>query len=83
LAGCLDVESSLKASRFIRFCNAFNIPIVTFADVPGYLPGSGQEFKGLIKHGAKLLFSYAEATVPKITFITRKAYGGAYIAMGS
>lgn len=83
LAGCLDIESSTKAARFVRFCNAFNIPIITFVDVPGFLPGSGQEHNGIIRHGAKLLFAYAEATVPKITVITRKAYGGAYDVMAS
>jgi acetyl-CoA carboxylase carboxyltransferase component len=83
LAGCLDINSSDKASRFIRFCDAFNIPLVTFADVPGYLPGTDQEWGGVIRHGAKLLWSYSEATVPKLTVIVRKAYGGAYIAMCS
>jgi len=83
LAGCLDIDASVKAARFIRFCDAFQIPIVTFTDVPGFLPGTAQEFNGIIKHGAKLLFAYAEATVPKITFITRKAYGGAYDVMSS
>ena len=83
LAGVLDVDSSDKAARFIRFCDAFNIPIVTFEDVPGFLPGTQQELSGIIRHGAKLLFAYAEATVPKITVITRKAYGGAYCVMGS
>lgn len=83
LAGVLDVNASDKASRFIRFCDAFNIPLVTFADVPGYLPGVGQEHGGVIRHGAKLLYAYSEATVPKLTVITRKAYGGAYIAMCS
>jgi acetyl-CoA carboxylase carboxyltransferase component len=83
LAGCLDINASDKASRFIRTCDAFNIPIVTFADVPGYLPGTDQEWGGVIRHGAKLLWSYSEATVPKLTVITRKAYGGAYIAMCS
>jgi len=83
LAGCLDISASRKAARFIRFCDAFNIPIVTFVDVPGFLPGSSQEHNGIIKHGAKLLYAYAEATVPKITVITRKAYGGAYIVMNS
>jgi propionyl-CoA carboxylase beta chain len=81
LAGVLDIDSSRKAARFVRFCDAFNIPIVTFVDVPGFLPGTDQEHKGIIKHGAKLLFAYAEATVPKITVITRKAYGGAYDVM--
>jgi methylmalonyl-CoA decarboxylase subunit alpha len=81
LAGCLDINASDKATRFIRFCDAFNIPLLTIADVPGFLPGSHQEWGGIIRHGAKLLWCYAEATVPKITLITRKAYGGAYIAM--
>ena len=83
LAGVLDINSSKKAARFVRFCDAFNIPIVTFVDVPGFLPGTAQEHNGIIKHGAKLLFAYAEATVPKITVITRKAYGGAYDVMAS
>ncbi|WP_303782393.1 acyl-CoA carboxylase subunit beta [Sandarakinorhabdus limnophila] len=83
LAGCLDINASKKAGRFVRFCDAFNIPIVTFVDVPGFLPGVAQEYGGIIKHGAKLLFAYAEATVPKITVITRKAYGGAYDVMAS
>ncbi len=83
LAGCLDINSSIKAGRFIRFCDAFNIPIVSFVDVPGFLPGKDQEYNGIIRNGAKLLYAYAEATVPKITIITRKAYGGAYIVMGS
>ncbi len=83
LAGCLDIDASRKAARFIRFCDAFNIPIVSFVDVPGFLPGTAQEHNGIIKHGAKLLYAYAEATVPKITVITRKAYGGAYIVMSS
>jgi propionyl-CoA carboxylase beta chain len=83
LAGCLDINSSVKAARFVRFCDAFNIPILTFEDVPGFLPGVDQEFGGIIRHGAKLLYAYAEATVPKITIITRKAYGGAYCVMGS
>ena len=83
LAGCLDIESSRKAARFVRFCDCFNIPIVTFVDVPGFLPGTQQEYGGIIKHGAKLLFAYAEATVPKLTVITRKAYGGAYDVMSS
>ncbi len=83
LAGCLDIDASRKAARFIRFCDAFNIPIVTLVDVPGFLPGTNQEYNGIIKHGAKLLYAYAEATVPKITVITRKAYGGAYIVMNS
>ena len=83
LAGCLDINSSKKAARFVRFCDAFEIPIITFVDVPGFLPGTAQELNGIIKHGAKLLFAYAEATVPKITIITRKAYGGAYDVMAS
>ncbi len=83
LAGCLDINASRKGARFVRFCDAFNIPIVTFVDVPGFLPGSDQEHNGIIKHGAKLLYAYGEATVPKITVITRKAYGGAYIVMNS
>jgi len=83
LAGCLDIASSTKAARFVRFCDAFSIPIVTFVDVPGFLPGTVQEYGGIIKHGAKLLFAYAEATVPKVTLITRKAYGGAYDVMAS
>lgn len=83
LAGCLDIRSSIKAARFVRFCDCFNIPILTFVDVPGFLPGTAQEYGGIIKHGAKLLFAYAEATVPKVTVITRKAYGGAYDVMSS
>jgi propionyl-CoA carboxylase beta chain len=83
LAGCLDISSSVKGARFVRFCDAFNIPILTFEDVPGFLPGTDQEFGGIIRQGAKLLYAYAEATVPKITVITRKAYGGAYCVMGS
>ena len=83
LAGCLDINSSRKAARFVRFCDCFNIPLLTFVDVPGFLPGTDQEFNGIIKHGAKLLFAYAEATVPKVTLITRKAYGGAYDVMSS
>jgi propionyl-CoA carboxylase beta chain len=83
LAGCLDIDTSRKAARFVRFCDCFNIPIVTFVDVPGFLPGTAQEYGGIIKHGAKLLFAYAEATVPKVTVITRKAYGGAYDVMSS
>ncbi len=83
LAGVLDINSSIKGARFIRFCDAFNIPIVTFEDVPGFLPGVGQEHGGVIKHGAKLLYAYCEATVPRITFITRKSYGGAYVVMSS
>jgi propionyl-CoA carboxylase beta chain len=83
LAGCLDINSCIKAARFVRTCDAFNIPIVTLEDVPGYLPGTAQEWGGIISHGAKLLYAYGEATVPKITVITRKAYGGAYCVMGS
>ena len=83
LAGVLDIDSSRKSARFVRFCDCFNIPIVTFVDVPGFMPGTKQEYGGLIRHGAKLLFAYAEATVPKITVITRKAYGGAYDVMSS
>jgi propionyl-CoA carboxylase beta chain len=83
LAGVLDINSSVKAARFVRFANAFNIPILTFVDVPGFLPGTAQEYGGIIRHGAKLLFAYAECTVPKITIITRKAYGGAYDVMSS
>jgi propionyl-CoA carboxylase beta chain len=83
LAGVLDINASLKAARFIRFCDCFNIPVVTFVDVPGFLPGVGQEHGGIIKHGAKLLYAYCEATVPKLTVITRKAYGGAYDVMSS
>ena len=83
LAGCLDIDSSRKAARFVRFCDAFEIPILTFVDVPGFLPGTGQEYAGVIKHGAKLLYAYGEATVPKVTVITRKAYGGAYVVMSS
>jgi propionyl-CoA carboxylase beta chain len=83
LAGCLDIDASIKAARFVRFCDCFNIPLVTFVDVPGFLPGTGQELGGIIKHGAKLLFAFAEATVPKVTVITRKAYGGAYDVMSS
>ncbi|RDD61667.1 acyl-CoA carboxylase subunit beta [Ferruginivarius sediminum] len=83
LAGCLDIDSSRKAARFVRFCDCFNIPIVTFVDVPGFLPGTTQEYGGIIKHGAKLLYAFAEATVPKVTVITRKAYGGAYDVMSS
>ena len=83
LAGCLDIKSSIKAARFVRFCDAFNVPVITFVDVPGFMPGTSQEYGGIIKHGAKLLFAYAEATVPKVTVITRKAYGGAYDVMSS
>jgi propionyl-CoA carboxylase beta chain len=83
LAGCLDIDASRKAARFVRFCDAFEIPILTFVDVPGFLPGTAQEYGGIIKHGAKLLFAYGEATVPKVTVITRKTYGGAYVVMAS
>jgi propionyl-CoA carboxylase beta chain len=83
LAGCLDIDASVKAARFVRFCDAFNLPLVVFEDVPGFLPGTGQEYGGIIRHGAKLLYAFAEATVPKVTVITRKAYGGAYCVMAS
>ena len=83
LAGCLDIDASVKGARFVRFCDAFGIPLVTFTDVPGFLPGASQEWGGIIRHGAKLLYAYAEATVPKLTVITRKAYGGAYDVMSS
>ncbi|MEM7198573.1 MAG: carboxyl transferase domain-containing protein, partial [Pseudomonadota bacterium] len=83
LAGCLDINSARKAARFVRFCDAFNVPLVTLVDVPGFLPGVTQELGGIIKHGAKLLYAYAEATVPKVTVILRKAYGGAYDVMAS
>ena len=83
ISGCLDINASVKGARFVRFCDAFNIPIITFVDVPGFLPGTAQEYGGIIRHGAKLLYAYAEATVPKITVITRKAYGGAYDVMSS
>ena len=83
LAGALDIDASVKAARFVRTCDAFNVPLVTFVDVPGFLPGVGQEHGGIIRHGAKLLYAYAEATVPKLTVITRKAYGGAYDVMSS
>ncbi len=83
LAGCLDIDASVKGARFVRFCDAFNVPLVTFEDVPGFLPGTGQEYGGIIRHGAKLLYAFAEATVPKVTVITRKAYGGAYCVMSS
>jgi propionyl-CoA carboxylase beta chain len=83
LAGCLDIDASVKAARFVRFCDAFNLPLVTFEDVPGFLPGTSQEYGGIIRHGAKLLYAFAEATVPKVTVITRKAYGGAYCVMAS
>jgi propionyl-CoA carboxylase beta chain len=83
LAGVLDIDASDKGARFVRFCDAFNIPLITFEDVPGFLPGTAQEFGGIIRHGAKLLYAFAEATVPKVTVITRKAYGGAYCVMSS
>jgi propionyl-CoA carboxylase beta chain len=83
LAGVLDIDASVKAARFVRFCDCFNIPLITFEDVPGFLPGVNQEHLGIIRHGAKLLYAFAEATVPKITVITRKAYGGAYCVMAS
>jgi len=83
LAGCLDIDASDKGARFVRFCDAFNIPLITFEDVPGFLPGTGQEYGGIIRHGAKLLYAFAEATVPKLLVITRKAYGGAYCVMSS
>src|SRR6202163_4686592 len=83
LAGTLDINASIKGARFVRFCDCFNIPLITFEDVPGFLPGTTQEYGGIIRHGAKLLFAFAEATVPKITVITRKAYGGAYCVMAS
>ena len=83
LAGTLDINASIKGARFVRFCDCFNIPLVTFEDVPGFLPGTTQEYGGIIKHGAKLLYAFAEATVPKVTVITRKAYGGAYCVMAS
>jgi propionyl-CoA carboxylase beta chain len=83
LAGCLDINASVKAARFVRFCDAFNTPLVTLVDVPGFLPGTDQKHGGIIRHGAMLLFAYAEATVPKVTVITRKAYGGAYDVMSS
>jgi len=82
-AGCLDVDASDKASRFVRFCDAFNIPVINLVDVPGYLPGTDQEWGGIIRHGAKMLYAYSEATVPKITLVLRKAYGGSYIGMCS
>jgi len=83
LAGVLDIDASIKGARFVRFCDAFNIPLITFEDVPGFLPGTDQEFGGIIKHGAKLLYAYCEATVPKLTVVVRKAYGGAYDVMSS
>ena len=82
-AGTLDIDASEKASRFVRTCDAFNVPVLTFVDVPGFLPGTDQEWNGIIRRGAKLIYAYGEATVPKITIITRKAYGGAYVVMGS
>lgn len=82
-SGALDIDASVKAARFIRFCDAFDIPLVTLVDVPGFLPGTAQEDGGIIRHGAKLVYAYSEATVPKLTVITRKAYGGAYIVMSS
>jgi propionyl-CoA carboxylase beta chain len=83
LAGVIDINASVKAARFVRFCDAFNIPLISFVDVPGFMPGTSQEHSGIIRHGAKLIYAYAEATVPKVTVITRKAYGGAYIVMSS
>jgi propionyl-CoA carboxylase beta chain len=83
LAGCVDIDASVKGARFIRFCDAFNIPLVTFEDVPGFLPGTAQEYGGIIRHGAKMLYAYCEATVPKIVVITRKGYGGAFDVMSS
>src|SRR5919204_3820985 len=83
LAGALDIDASRKAARFVRFCDSFNIPLLTFVDVPGFLPGTAQEYGGIITHGSKLLYAYSEATVPKLTVITRKAYGGAYCVMCS
>ena len=83
LAGCLDIEASEKAARFVRTCDAFNIPLVTFVDVPGFLPGTNQEYDGIIRHGAKLLYAYCEATVPRVQIITRKGYGGAFVVMNS
>jgi propionyl-CoA carboxylase beta chain len=83
MAGALDINASVKAARFVRFCDAFNIPLITFVDVPGFLPGTAQEYGGIIRHGAKLLYAFSEATVPKLTVITRKAYGGAYCVMCS
>src|SRR5258708_37976987 len=83
LAGVLDINASVKAARFVRFCDAFNISLITFVDVPGFLPGTAQEYGGIIRHGAKLLYAFSEATVPKLTVITRKAYGGAYCVMCS
>ncbi len=83
LAGTLDIDASIKGGRFVRFCDAFNIPLIVFEDVPGFLPGTDQEYRGIIRHGSKLLYAFGEATVPKITVITRKAYGGAYVVMNS
>jgi len=83
MAGCLDIDASVKGARFVRFCDAFNIPLIIYEDVPGFLPGTHQEYGGIIKHGAKLIYAFCEATVPRITLITRKAYGGAYCVMSS
>jgi acetyl-CoA carboxylase carboxyltransferase component len=83
LAGCLDIDASEKAARFVRTCDAFNVPLLTFVDVPGFLPGTDQEYGGIIRHGAKLLYAYCEATVPRVQIITRKGYGGAYVVMNS
>ena len=83
LAGTLDIDASVKGGRFVRFCDAFNVPLIVFEDVPGFLPGTDQEYRGIIRHGSKLLYAFGEATVPKITVITRKAYGGAYVVMNS
>jgi acetyl-CoA carboxylase carboxyltransferase component len=83
MAGVIDINGSVKSARFVRFCDAFNIPLITFVDVPGFMPGTVQEYNGIIRHGAKLIYAYAEATVPKLTVITRKAYGGAYCVMSS
>ena len=83
MAGALDIDASNKASRFVRLCDSFNVPVITFVDTPGYMPGTQQEYGGIIRHGAKIIYAYSEATVPKITVLTRKAYGGAYIVMGS
>ena len=83
LAGCLDIDASVKAARFVRFCDAFSIPLISFVDVPGFLPGVSQEHQGVIRHGAKLLYAWSEATVPKISVVTRKSYGGAYLVTGA
>src|SRR6185503_4275393 len=83
MAGVLDIDSSTKGGRFVRLCDAFNVPLIVFEDVPGFLPGTDQEYRGIIRHGSKLLYAFGEATVPKITVITRKAYGGAYVVMNS